>query len=741
MKRRAPAIAIATVLFTTAFLFAPIVKGALSGSPRFFEWDVPEQYWPDLVYLCGSLHEGELPSWNPYDRGGYPYYADPQSAQYHPTSWAICALAGPSPSLAWASWRVLFGFALAGLFGLLWLRRIGASHAGAIAGAVVIEAAPFMRHNWELNLTGALAYLPLMLWAADRVAIERKARDGASLALATALAGWMGSPPALWLSCALTALYSIYRLGEASRVDRRAILEVALPVAIAALLSIGLLGAVLIPGSHLAAPSVQAGRSFESISEGGLDVPRMIALVWPKEGNHLYVGWVAIALGIVALRRRDRLPLFFWATAIVAALLAMGAHGPLFRFAFDYVPGVRLFRLPHRYEAWLGPAFGALAALGLTELEARWRAWERSTRARVVAGALAVIGVVMIATMPGKTPGLFVLAASVIAMAATFASGLGAAWTGALLAILIVLDVTQALPPDRHTRGGAPPAQECVDREVLAHAPGARDRWRVMDEFAMSCRAGTRLRVRDLRGYQDPLMLASYEGVIDSLTQHPALAPQFGVRYALVSPHFIHGWDHHYLPRERELRERVRTRVAWERGERSVIELEDALPFAYFVPDREVERVPDREAALERVKELAPGAIAILEVGEPTGERASSHPPLAVARDVHLSPDSLSFVIDAPARGVVIVNEVHYPGWRATVDGRSTAISRANALVRAVRVGAGRHEVRMTFTPSDGAPWRLALVVSLVVAVVLALAGAFDVLRRSSGARGERLLS
>ena len=34
---------------------------------------------------------------------------------------------------------------------------------------------------------------------------------------------------------------------------------------------------------------------------------------------------------------------------------------------------------------------------------------------------------------------------------------------------------------------------------------------RVFDEFALGCRSGTRLGLRDLRGYQDPLMLHAYE--------------------------------------------------------------------------------------------------------------------------------------------------------------------------------------------------------------------------------------
>jgi len=676
------AVAVLAILGATAFLFWPLFAGMISGDPPFFEWDVPEQYWPDLVYLCDSLHRGELPYWNPYDRGGYPYYADPQSAAYHPSSWAICAVAGPSPAMGWATARVVLGFALAGLFGLLWLRRIGASWPGAIAGAVVIEAAPFMRHNWELNLTGALAYAPLILWAADRLAVERRLRDAALFVLAVALCGWMGSPPALWLASSLGALYFVFRLGEESRADPRALRRALPSVGVAILLVIGLLGVVLVPGLELAEHSVQAGRGFDSIAEGGLDADALVALVWPQPGNHLYVGWIAIIAGVFALFRRDRQAWFFWVIAVIAVLLSLGANGPLFRFAFDHVPGVAFFRLPHRYEAWLGPSFGALTALGLTELE-RWlpqAPWKRA---------------------------------------------LASPWLGVALAAIVLLDVSRAMPGERHMRSALPPARADVAARVLESAPGQG--WRVMDEFAISCRAGTRHRRRDLRGYQDPLLLASYERVLARLADHPELAPQFNVRFALQGPHFLHGWNRHFLPPPDTLEARLRTRARYrDEAERSVLELLDALPFAYFVPEEEIERLPSRQAALARVIELAPSAVAILE-GSPEPRIGHARPrarPLSFARHLALSADDVAFTIDAPSRGVVVINEALYPGWRAEVDGAEVAIERANGWVRAIVIEPGSHRVDLSFEPRAGRATRLAWLGSVALALALVIAPA-----------------
>ncbi len=719
--------ALGVVCVATVVLFWPVFEGVLAGSPRYFEWDVPEQYWPDLVYLCDALHDGELPLWNPYDRAGYPYYADPQSGAYHPLNWAICA-AGRSPGLGWATARVVLGFALAGGFSLLWLRRLDVPMSGAVLGAVVVEAAPFMRHNWELNLTGALAWLPLMLWAADRAMVERRLLDAVVLGGSVALCAWVGSPPALWLAATFTALYGLARLGMEAQEHGRAVFARGLAIgALGGIVTAGLIAVVLIPGLTLAEHSVQAGRGYASIADGGLELADLGALVWPRPGNHLYVGLLPLALGALALRRGGALPIFFALVAAVAVLLTLGDHGPIFGAAYEWVPGVRLFRLPHRYEAWLGPAAGGLAALGVAELRrldvGAWRG-----RARAVGLGLVAAGLPLALALPAPSVGLLSMSLGGVVFAlGSGGSALRSVAFGGALALLSLADVATTLPASRHMRADLPPGSAAAAARVLPLAPDTDVRFRYLDEFGIGCRSGTRLRRRDLRGYQDPLLLSAYERVIGSLRETPRLAAQYNVRYALQGPHFIHGWNRHYLPPPSELR-RLPEAVGHERG---VTELANALPFAYWVPAGSVEWVRDRSAALTRVEALAPAPIAVLE-GEPRLDgddpvRGEPAPPPRVipGLGVELARDRLGFDIHAPAAGVVVINEAFYPGWRATVDGTPAAITRANALVRAVRVSAGSHRIELRFEPADGAPLRWLLLATLLLCLLAWLASFF----------------
>jgi membrane protease YdiL (CAAX protease family) len=69
---------------------------------------------------------------------------------------------------------------------------------------------------------------------------------------------------------------------------------------------------------------VQAGRSYESLAEGGLRVDQLVALVWPQDGNHLYVGVIALVLAPLAWWKAERLPgrTVLAITAVLAVLLA-----------------------------------------------------------------------------------------------------------------------------------------------------------------------------------------------------------------------------------------------------------------------------------------------------------------------------------------------------------------------------------------------------------------------------------
>src|SRR5689334_1240896 len=52
-----------------------------------FGWDTIDTYGPNLDYLTSDFAHGRLSLWNPYDKGGYPVFCDPELARYYPLAW------------------------------------------------------------------------------------------------------------------------------------------------------------------------------------------------------------------------------------------------------------------------------------------------------------------------------------------------------------------------------------------------------------------------------------------------------------------------------------------------------------------------------------------------------------------------------------------------------------------------------------------------------------------------------
>lgn len=704
-------------------LFHPLIQHLWRGGPAaWIEGDVPEEYWPDLVVLCRGLAHGHLPRWNPHEHGGAPFYADPQAGVYYPVNWALCALAGAAPSSHWADARVVLHFWLACLFMTAFLRGEGLGWAGALTGACLFPLTPFMRHNWELNLTWGFAWLPLMLSLARVAARRPSAAHGALLGIAAAMAALAGSPPALFYAGLVAGPFALH----AALVARRggaSWRSLGVTGAVAGAMALALSLPMLVPARELASLSVRSSPDFAMIADGGLAPRQVLGLVLPAMNDHTYVGLLALLMAAWALRRASAVPSarVFAAVGAAGLVLMLGEHTLFFRLVYLFVPGAATFRDPARYSALWGTAAVVLAAAGLDAMlksplrdAARWR-WAR-------AGGIAAL----VAITAGEVPDLdrythgeglvfagLLLAAGVCAL--TF--GKDARVTGALIGVLCCADLFPYLPEDRHTRQGPFPFPESAAtaaslREVAEVAGVDLDAYRTWDEFGIHMRSGSRYGLRDLRGYQDPLSLGRYQKVINELEKTPLLLATFNVRWVLWAPHYIHGDGHHFLANP------AKESWAVQRAPR-VYEIRDALPMAYWVGS--VEIAADADAALARVKEMAPAPVAVLEAssGREAVMGAGGYVPARVVRGA----EALAIEVEAPAAGAVVMNEAWFPGWEARVDGEPVTIERANSLVMAVPVTAGPHRIEMAFRP-----WQprvleplagAALVAAGVVAVVV----------------------
>jgi hypothetical protein len=78
------------------------------------------------------------------------------------------------------------------------------------------------------------------------------------------------------------------------------------------------------------------------------------------------------------------------------------------------------------------------------------------------------------------------------------------------------------------------------------------------------------------------------------------------------------------------------------------------------------------------------------------------------ARLLHYANTEVVVEVTAPGGGILLLNDVWHPWWRASVDGSEREILKADVIFRAVVVPRGRHVVRFTFEPFSSALAELA---------------------------------
>jgi hypothetical protein len=129
-----------------------------------------------------------------------------------------------------------------------------------------------------------------------------------------------------------------------------------------------------------------------------------------------------------------------------------------------------------------------------------------------------------------------------------------------------------------------------------------------------------------------------------------------------------------------------------------------ALPRAWLVGQAQA---VDGETALHMIRgegnaSFDPRETVLLEV------RPDELPQLAggkIAQDssatlIEYQPTHLSIETNASTNSVLVISEIFYPGWKATIDGQPARIMLADFLLRAISLPPGNHKIEMHYTPT-----------------------------------------
>ncbi|HEV2801025.1 MAG TPA: YfhO family protein [Pyrinomonadaceae bacterium] len=176
----------------------------------------------------------------------------------------------------------------------------------------------------------------------------------------------------------------------------------------------------------------------------------------------------------------------------------------------------------------------------------------------------------------------------------------------------------------------------------------------------------------------------------------------------------------------------ARWSVAYDAEDVLVLENRRALPRAWLVGAAES---VDGEEALRRINgesthNFDPWRTALLEVAPAEmpaltgGELAAG----STARIVEYEPNRIVVETNADRAALLVLGEINYPGWEATVDGAAAEVHATNYLLRGVYVPAGAHRVEMRYTAPAARNGAFISILSLLV-----LGGLLVCARRKKG--------
>jgi len=119
---------------------------------------------------------------------------------------------------------------------------------------------------------------------------------------------------------------------------------------------------------------------------------------------------------------------------------------------------------------------------------------------------------------------------------------------------------------------------------------------------------------------------------------------------------------------------------------------------AWLVGDVRAEPDPQRTLALLRGMDLRSAAV----IERPVAELAGGTPITSVGAPnaAHVARYGAGIAeIEADGPGLLVLTESYYPGWHATVDGKSAPLVRADLVFHGVPLPAGAHRVRVWYDP------------------------------------------
>ncbi len=774
-------LACAALVALAVVLWAP----AWTGEHTFFLRDIQLYFYPMKAALARTVRAGEWPWWNPWVRGGLPFFANPQVGLFYPPSALLYLLSLPLGF----NWLVIAHYALLSTGAFWWLRREGRSTAaaafGAIAltwGGVAVSLADYLNNLQALAWTG-------WIWWAWRVWLEERRTRWLGIVALLFVVQFLGGEPQVTALTGILALLQAWiwpafpDRGRGRRWWRP-------PLGLAVVAGASLLAAAvqLVPTIELFLHSGRRqGLSWDEATALSLYPLQSLNLVLPRyfDGPQglfdfrrvlapdlpwVYTSYLGVPVAALAAAgvagRHWRTSLTWGAIAVLGVALALGKHDPLYALVAR-LPFLSSVRYPEKWLLLTAIAVPVLAARGLdlALVDAGAR-----RRAAFVLGCLAGLVMAGWATFDAGWARDLIARWGEVTLEPDPA-GVVEAYHRAFVHVLVAAGATGlllALHEQLSRRvasfafiGLAVVDLASVNLAAAPLAPGRlmTERPAILDGLPVdSLRASLRIRTSPI-GSSPALLFTFPDLTVGAMHaySHRIMAPNTSMIYGVLAQ----DGGEAFRPSRMDMMDEIVSQLTpveqarWLRmtsagyvlarngselgfepfpsdsnlGGR-LYRVPDPVPRAYLVGRAEVSA--DSLNVLNRflADGVDPRRVAFVAAGPSLqGDRRR------IDGGVTWLPGSnhaVRLVVRAPEPCLLVLTDAWYPGWRVSVDGRAAPLERVDWSFMGVRLAPGPHRVEFRYRPR-GIAW--AGLASVLGVAVIGLAIGLDPGRRSRATR------
>jgi hypothetical protein len=461
-----------------------------------------------------------------------------------------------------------------------------------------------------------------------------------------------------------------------------------------------------------------------------------------------YIGILTLVLAGVSCATRRSGPL--WAARIVlilALIMMLGGHTPIYKWLYHTMPGLSLFRIPARAVMMAHLALSVMAAFGTQRLLAeparlwqrgRWRWWSLGALAIVL--AVMLIALLVVGTARVKVPHqgakewgeavrwtepvvlrpmICVVGTMLVILAMRWIAR--PAWAALAMTVTLAADLYASNPPVPLLACG--PLESDPSYNMMKSLSNAADDrikpFRIDLPPAQNSQpfviVNTALgaRAEMVNGYT-PMSIGRFYRFVHAMR---SAQPSNMIRHEL--PESIYKGADPFPLRIMN----VLYAVPWDEAQKRFLPPVEGRPLPRaWITDR-AEVMTDELAILKRLRDrqFDPRTTVVLE-RPPRIDMAAAPGPVGGAACRRIEPGRMNILTNSIRDGYLVLSEVFYPGWKATVDGQRVNLERADYVVTALPLQAGQHTVVYWYDPVSfkfgagvtGIMWLSAIVATVV---------------------------